>query len=472
MSFGGLLFTNLGKNLQAKAVAGIQLNFTKIAIGDGELGPGSILDLKNVVHEIKALYITKLKSTPDGKAIIGTTFDNNNITTGFYWREIGVYANDPVAGEILYCYSNAGTNAEYIPASGGAQIIEKALDLTVIIGNATNVTATLASGIYASKEDLDLKADLVDGKVPSNQLPEMNYLSPNGEGKDITVTFTEAGTRENISTTEKLSVIFGKIKKFFTDLKTVAFTGSYTDLMNKPTSLPANGGVADSCSGNAATATKLQTARNINGVAFDGTQNITVADSTKAPTNHASTGTTYGLGTASNFGHVKTINSLVQSSNLDGTALSAYQGKIIKDLIDTLTNKFNLNKFPNRRIEKTTTIPPTNYLANTPALVDTIPLTEPVNMIYIEGIVMGVHGSGVFGYLDKTMYFLCQNTIPTGLYSVCGGIVLNGIFFAHHTDTQYGFGFKLNGTSLEIYYVIFAGYNMTSNRPLTTKIYY
>lgn len=33
--------------------------------------------------------------------------------------------------------------------------------------------------------------------------------------------------------------------------------------------------------GNAATATKLQTARTINGVAFDGTSNITITDSTK-----------------------------------------------------------------------------------------------------------------------------------------------------------------------------------------------
>lgn len=34
-------------------------------------------------------------------------------------------------------------------------------------------------------------------------------------------------------------------------------------------------------------ATKLATARNINGVAFDGTQNITIEDDTKSPLNHA-----------------------------------------------------------------------------------------------------------------------------------------------------------------------------------------
>lgn len=50
-------------------------------------------------------------------------------------------------------------------------------------------------------------------------------------------TFTEASTRANIVSGEKLSTLFGKIKKFFADLKTVAFTGSYTDLSNKPTSM-------------------------------------------------------------------------------------------------------------------------------------------------------------------------------------------------------------------------------------------
>lgn len=49
-----------------------------------------------------------------------------------------------------------------------------------------------------------------------------------------TVSFMEALERENIKSGESCATIFGKIKKFFTDLKTVAFTGSYTDLSNKP----------------------------------------------------------------------------------------------------------------------------------------------------------------------------------------------------------------------------------------------
>lgn len=50
-----------------------------------------------------------------------------------------------------------------------------------------------------------------------------------------TPTFSEASTRANIASGENLSTLFGKIKKYFTDLKAVAFSGSYNDLTDKPT---------------------------------------------------------------------------------------------------------------------------------------------------------------------------------------------------------------------------------------------
>lgn len=69
------------------------------------------------------------------------------------------------------------------------------------------------------------------------------------DASNNTVSFTMAGTRVNISTGEKLSVAFGKIARWLADLKTVAFTGKYSDLDGRPTSLPANGGNADTVDG-------------------------------------------------------------------------------------------------------------------------------------------------------------------------------------------------------------------------------
>ena len=69
------------------------------------------------------------------------------------------------------------------------------------------------------------------------------------DASNNTVSFTMASTRVNISTGEKLSVAFGKIARWLADLKTVAFTGKYSDLDGRPASLPANGGNADTVDG-------------------------------------------------------------------------------------------------------------------------------------------------------------------------------------------------------------------------------
>ena len=51
----------------------------------------------------------------------------------------------------------------------------------------------------------------------------------------MTVAFEAAAKREAPTSGEKLSVLLGKVLKFFSDLKTVAFSGSYKDLSDKPT---------------------------------------------------------------------------------------------------------------------------------------------------------------------------------------------------------------------------------------------
>ena len=50
--------------------------------------------------------------------------------------------------------------------------------------------------------------------------------------------------------------------------------------------------------------------------------------------NHAVNASTYGLGTTGVYGHNKLVNNLNQASHQNGLALSAYQGKVLKDAVD------------------------------------------------------------------------------------------------------------------------------------------
>lgn len=90
--------------------------------------------------------------------------------------------------------------------------------------------------------------------------------------------FTEAKERKNLTSGEKIHLMLGKIAKFFTDLKTVAFTGSYKDLTDKPSAATQTadgmlsatdkkaidllGAPIGSCATGRATATKVATLKN------------------------------------------------------------------------------------------------------------------------------------------------------------------------------------------------------------------
>lgn len=165
-TFNNNALTVQGMVAIAALVAGGTLEFTRIAVGDGELKdgqvPGTMTKLNNQLFDVT---INKVYSDSVSQATIQGVFSNSQVATGFYYRELGLFAKDPATGsEILYAYGNAGEDAEWITPAGESSIIEKEIHIVVLIGNATNVTATLNSGIYAIKKEteaaLALKADL------------------------------------------------------------------------------------------------------------------------------------------------------------------------------------------------------------------------------------------------------------------------------------------------------------------------
>lgn len=179
--FGGLILTNNGRNLLAKAQTGKILKFTKIVLGDGSLGSTeSITNITQLKNQVLVCGIIKKQVTKNVNATLTFNLNNQNLETSFYWREIGVIAEDPdTKQEILYCYGNAGENGEYISEKGGADILEKNVNIELIIDNVENITVIIdESMVFALQEDLEkaeqqinktltLNAESTDNQYPS-----------------------------------------------------------------------------------------------------------------------------------------------------------------------------------------------------------------------------------------------------------------------------------------------------------------
>ncbi|WOO34959.1 hypothetical protein R2R35_14250 [Anaerocolumna sp. AGMB13020] len=160
MSFSTILFTEKGRALQSKVLAGAALNFTRIGMGSGSLGGQSQIALNNLIDQKVSLNVTQV-SKSGSYAVVEGNFRNADISTGFYWRELGIFAQDPDIGEILYCYGNAGSLAEYIPPQS-SEIVEKVVGLSVIVGDTANVTLLTDSTAFATKAEVKAAKDKAD----------------------------------------------------------------------------------------------------------------------------------------------------------------------------------------------------------------------------------------------------------------------------------------------------------------------
>ena len=175
----GLHITTKGLNVLAKALAGKELQFTRVALGDSVVNgvtktptDAQILNLTALYHECDiTLPLVDCRFAGNGAAVVSFKLDNANVTQGFWARELGLFANDPDTGnEILYSYKNFGNLASYIIGGGGAVSQSYILHLITVVDQATNVTAVLdATLINVTQADF---SEHINSTTPHPNIPK------------------------------------------------------------------------------------------------------------------------------------------------------------------------------------------------------------------------------------------------------------------------------------------------------------
>lgn len=153
--FNKAIITGRGLNLIAKSQTGVQIQFTKIASGDGQWPVDtdflSVIDLKNHKQTIDISSIVILNQ--DTVRVRGA-LTNNGLLEGYFIREIGLFAEDPDLGEILYCIVTAVT-PDYFPANIENNQAAILIDVITTVSNADSVLTILnPDAVYATAEDL------------------------------------------------------------------------------------------------------------------------------------------------------------------------------------------------------------------------------------------------------------------------------------------------------------------------------
>jgi hypothetical protein len=192
-NFANLQITNAGITLLTGDLTGRTLIFTKMEAGDGSITDDSVIPAMTALVAPKAdIPITKIVDKgidAQGRGIVQLTgvLSSANVTTGFWFRELGIDAQLDNGTPVLFDYSNAYTQVDYIPSSGESSqviqsitadvIISRSVPTQAVIGSSTDIDAinigppSVGPGFFAQKVGLQLQFKrLIPG--PSIQVSE------------------------------------------------------------------------------------------------------------------------------------------------------------------------------------------------------------------------------------------------------------------------------------------------------------
>ena len=144
--------TDVGAALQAKVNAGkTKLTFTKIKVGSGvnATNPLALTDVISSKWETTN-FVVKL----EGKIVsVDTVITNTGIHEAFRMSEIGLFAQDPDKGEILYAYLT-DSEPDRMPAESGSVVVSQELTIGMVFSNTGNVSLTVNIGALITREQL------------------------------------------------------------------------------------------------------------------------------------------------------------------------------------------------------------------------------------------------------------------------------------------------------------------------------
>lgn len=212
------ILTNDGAALMTRAVTGKNLIFTRAETGKGYSSSPAIL--KSVIGRQQELDLSVVHEGSDVR--ISCFLTNRQLEEGYVMKQIGVYGRleedetetlvivgQEYSGEMIHPYADGEAEYEFV-------ILMKASGTSTIIVES-------GAGSLVTKRELNGHVARMDNPhgVTAEQigLGKVQNVAP----KDMMTEFEEAEERENIESGEKHPVLFGKIRRWLSDLKAAAF---------------------------------------------------------------------------------------------------------------------------------------------------------------------------------------------------------------------------------------------------------
>lgn len=142
------ILTDDGRKLQAKVEAGTKLVFTKMAMGAGK--PSDLKTASQLADKKIDMQIASVDTSMPYTVTIYGVLSNAKLEKGFTATELGLYAQDPDIGEILYMVVT-DSKPDYIPDQ--TNVIMQRVGIGVSFSNTEQVIVDFAGSGFITSDD-------------------------------------------------------------------------------------------------------------------------------------------------------------------------------------------------------------------------------------------------------------------------------------------------------------------------------
>lgn len=196
-NWNGLQLTNKGIALQAKVQAGTELEITKLKLGSGVVPSGTdIKTLTDLITPEQNLGIGGTEAVGD-YCKVSATISNSGLEAGYYVRELGVFAQDPDEGEILYLYATDGA-PDYLPAGGGSTVISQEFSVMIAVDDTDNIVVDIDSAALATMGYVQLQIQQHDNNADAHEAAFNAHNAADDAHKDFTGATAEAAGKRGM----------------------------------------------------------------------------------------------------------------------------------------------------------------------------------------------------------------------------------------------------------------------------------
>lgn len=214
------VITNAGIELLKNALSGGTITVTAIKSGAGKVDV-SALKSQTAVSSIKQSGTVQGVTKTNETIKIGVLFSNAGLSAGYSMTQLGIYAKGSTGSEVLFAISQSTTGKE-VPAESAMPSWSLVHNFYIKLNNDVTMTATVDPEGYVTFETMQTALNTHTGNKSNPHSVTKSQVGlgdvPNVATNDQTPTYSDTTTLVTLSSGEKISIAFAKIKLAITTL--------------------------------------------------------------------------------------------------------------------------------------------------------------------------------------------------------------------------------------------------------------